>query len=437
MRGPERGIVHPRLSHPAALRRVAARVGPTVRLDRLCRNGGSPTGWSMFTPRHEAVGGSGGGVSVPDDEGVGGSGGGVGEPDDEGVGGSGGGVGEAEDEAVGGSGGGVGVPAIEWVHFLVTGWGDDGGRVPCRELPGDFQQPPSVNREAFNMRICLISIVLSAVFAATLNAAEPIDLGSRRELFVDRALIDHMDGGAELRLHRPTQREVALTFEEPWEGNASGYPTVIQDGDLYRMYYRGHRYIIDDPPLKQAQAEVVCYAESEDGIHWTKPNLGLFDWPGSSGEQHHLARRAGDAQLRSLHRYESRLPAGATIQGDRRHRHRRGAEDVSIGRRHSLEAPQRRAGRDEGSLRFAQHRLLGCRAQPLHDVCAVLQRGGVQGTAVDRHVPLRRFRALVGAGRTGVSRLASAADVYESDSPRTIGRRTCCSDSRPVMSPVR
>lgn len=112
------------------------------------------------------------------------------------------------------------------------------------------------------------------------NATEPLDIGSRRELFVDRELVDRESGRVELRLHHPTPREVALTFDEPWEGNASGYPTVIQDGEIYRMYYRGHRYLLDPPPLRQAQPEVVCYAESRDGIHWVKPNLGLRDWPG-------------------------------------------------------------------------------------------------------------------------------------------------------------
>ena len=115
--------------------------------------------------------------------------------------------------------------------------------------------------------------------AACLLAAEPIDIGSRRELFVDRALIEQLDGNAELRLHPPTPREIAIAFDKPWEGNASGYPTVIQDGEVYRMYYRGHRYILDPPPLRQAQSEVVCYAESRDGVKWVKPNLGLFDWP--------------------------------------------------------------------------------------------------------------------------------------------------------------
>ena len=106
-----------------------------------------------------------------------------------------------------------------------------------------------------------------------------INVAGRRELFVDRALIETLGGKAELRLHRPTEREIALPFDKPWEGNASGYATVIQDGDRYRLYYRGHRYLLDAPPLRQAQPEVVCYAESTDGLHWERPNLGLYDWP--------------------------------------------------------------------------------------------------------------------------------------------------------------
>jgi len=138
---------------------------------------------------------------------------------------------------------------------------------------------------AFVMTVTLIAA------AGDANSEEPVAIGSRRELFVDRALIDRLDGGAELRLHHPRRRDVAVLFDKPWEGNASGYTTVFRDGDLYRMYYRGHRYIIDDPPLRQAQPEVVCYAESRDGIHWVKPNLGLFDWPGA--EENNIIWRGG------------------------------------------------------------------------------------------------------------------------------------------------
>jgi len=126
-----------------------------------------------------------------------------------------------------------------------------------------------------------VLVVPGLISPAMSYAAEAINIGSRRELFVDRALVQRLTGRAELRLHAPTRREVAIKYDQPWEGNASGYTTVFQDGDIYRMVYRGHRYLIDDKPLRQAQSEVVCYAESRDGITWVKPKLGLFEWNGS------------------------------------------------------------------------------------------------------------------------------------------------------------
>jgi len=116
------------------------------------------------------------------------------------------------------------------------------------------------------------------LMASSVTASEPIEIGTRRELFVDAGLVESISGAAKLTLHHPISREIALQFDRPWEGNASGYMTVIQEGDVYRMWYRGHRYIIDLPPLRQAQAEVVCYAESRDGVVWEKPNHGLFAW---------------------------------------------------------------------------------------------------------------------------------------------------------------
>src|SRR5438876_7581345 len=53
-------------------------------------------------------------------------------------------------------------------------------------------------------------------------------ISSRRELFVDDWLIEKTNG-AELRLHHPISREIALVFDKPWEGNGSAYVTVFQD----------------------------------------------------------------------------------------------------------------------------------------------------------------------------------------------------------------
>jgi len=98
-----------------------------------------------------------------------------------------------------------------------------------------------------------------------------LQLDSHRELFVDRYLIDRMTG-VELRLHQPHREGIALEFDRPWEGGFSCYTTVIKDAGTYRMYYRG----LPSATRDDSPEAVVCYAESPDGITWTKPSLGLF-----------------------------------------------------------------------------------------------------------------------------------------------------------------
>ena len=113
--------------------------------------------------------------------------------------------------------------------------------------------------------------VLALLLPAYGAPGEVLQLGSQRELFVDHYLIARM-GGVELRLHEPRREGVALKFDRAWEGGFSCYTTVIKDGGTYRMYYRG---LPNARPDDSADA-VVCYAESPDGITWSKPNLGLF-----------------------------------------------------------------------------------------------------------------------------------------------------------------
>ncbi|MCX7597715.1 MAG: hypothetical protein N2512_02445 [Armatimonadetes bacterium] len=111
---------------------------------------------------------------------------------------------------------------------------------------------------------------------------EPIDIGGRLELLGDGALIDRMSGGAELRLNQPVSREVCMVFDEPWEGGYSGaYMSVFQDEGMYRMYYRGMQCDIAGGQITQIGPPVVCYAESDDGITWRKPRLGIVEFQGS------------------------------------------------------------------------------------------------------------------------------------------------------------
>ena len=104
-----------------------------------------------------------------------------------------------------------------------------------------------------------------------------IDIGSRRELLVDDHIIDSTTGGAGLRLHHPVEQTTTFTCDRPWEGNWSGSPTMFQDGSIYRMYYRGATW----PGVGEPYQFHVCYAESDDGVSWRRPELGLVEFDGS------------------------------------------------------------------------------------------------------------------------------------------------------------
>ena len=121
--------------------------------------------------------------------------------------------------------------------------------------------------------------------------ADVVDIGSRRELMVDDYLIGTMRGAASRRLHRPTRRELAVVHDAPWEGNGGNYHTVFYDPEFrgtgrYRMYYHAWHIPSDG---RQGQPLYIAYCESEDGIHWTKPELGLVEFNGSKANNIVLA----------------------------------------------------------------------------------------------------------------------------------------------------
>ena len=115
------------------------------------------------------------------------------------------------------------------------------------------------------------------------SAQEPVHIGSRLELMVDDALISSMTGGARLQLHRPERRDIVFETDRPWEGNACSYQSLFVEDGVYRMYYHGGHYRMSGEPAQALEEHpwTLCYAESRDGIHWTRPNLGLFEFNGS------------------------------------------------------------------------------------------------------------------------------------------------------------
>lgn len=108
-----------------------------------------------------------------------------------------------------------------------------------------------------------------------------INIGSRREVFWDDFMIDTIRTTAYELMHHPVRRELVMTNVEPWEGNGWIHTCVVEDNGIFRMYYVSQPMWNKEitkfgPPYRHS-----CYAESKDGIHWTKPVVGDFEFQGS------------------------------------------------------------------------------------------------------------------------------------------------------------
>ena len=105
--------------------------------------------------------------------------------------------------------------------------------------------------------------------------ATPIDIGDRRQLFIDDALIDpSRTQNVTRRLNPPHKIQRVLTPQQPWE--ALGfvfYCGVIDDGGAAKLYH--HSY--DREKKKHSML-----ATSTDGLNWERPKLGLKDYEGST-----------------------------------------------------------------------------------------------------------------------------------------------------------
>jgi len=65
-----------------------------------------------------------------------------------------------------------------------------------------------------------------------------------------------------------------IVVDRPWEAHVVNVCSVLpgEDGTGFRMYY--YCWTPDNDPNRSH----MCYAVSKDGIHWEKPNLGLYTW---------------------------------------------------------------------------------------------------------------------------------------------------------------
>ncbi len=85
--------------------------------------------------------------------------------------------------------------------------------------------------------------------------------------------------GVQLHMHRPEKHPANPIVARGTDGQPDAHraqtPAVIRDGTRWRMWYSG--FDATEPKQQLARA---CYAESDDGLAWRKPDLGLVDYDG-------------------------------------------------------------------------------------------------------------------------------------------------------------
>ena len=136
-------------------------------------------------------------------------------------------------------------------------------------------------------RYNILLLAVLPLFWSGKSGHEILNIGSRLELFVDTFLIEKQDNVHHI-LHAPEDAGLVLSFDKPWEGPFCGYATIIKDSGIYRLYYRG----LPEAGKDGSSDETTCYAESEDGINWTRPDLGIYEVSGTRNNNIILADAA-------------------------------------------------------------------------------------------------------------------------------------------------
>ncbi len=97
-----------------------------------------------------------------------------------------------------------------------------------------------------------------------------------KQLFVDDYFIESLQDAHRV-FHPPTKLTVdeplPIALDQPWDSHALQLGQVVYDERhrMFRMYYR----------VPQAEGELICALDSDDGIHWHRPCLNLVEFNGS------------------------------------------------------------------------------------------------------------------------------------------------------------
>ena len=133
--------------------------------------------------------------------------------------------------------------------------------------------------KSFTLTCLTLGIALwySVCTAAEDKATKTLDIGSNKQLLIDNLFFAESEN-IRLKLH-PAEKtgEQNLVRDRPWESATLNWFSFLQEEDKYRLWYEC--YDVEGWPTTDDTS--FCYAESTDGIRWTKPELGLFEYQGN------------------------------------------------------------------------------------------------------------------------------------------------------------
>jgi len=133
------------------------------------------------------------------------------------------------------------------------------------------------------------------------NELDPRKREESLHLLLDSRIVDTVSG-AQLKVGTVAKHPANPFFgkDKPWEVSLDNlYPNVVYDDQVghYKCWYGNYR------PLDRYSGGF-CYAQSEDGVAWHKPELGLINYKGSK-ENNIVFWEGGGGGGVSLDRYET------------------------------------------------------------------------------------------------------------------------------------
>lgn len=153
-----------------------------------------------------------------------------------------------------------------------------------------------------------LPLTLVLVLAASSLASSPRHIRTETQSMMDPRIIEKSQQ-IQITMHRPRRDgRVLLTNDQSWETRPGNlihvYSSILYENGKFRLWY-------DLGDLEDRTRRVVCYAESRDGLHFTKPRLGLHMYGGTKQNNVVMPGEIGgcsvwvDAAASPEHRYKS------------------------------------------------------------------------------------------------------------------------------------